>query len=140
MHGIQAWVALPTGAEESDPSFHHLVVADLPVWPEQGITCRLIAGKADGLSSSVKVHSPLFYQHLEMQPGARRSVTTAYPERAVYCAAGEIEIGSAVLGAGQMAVLNGRDAADVAANQPSTVMVLGGEPIGERFQIGRAHV
>src|SRR3546814_9048720 len=68
-----------------------------------------------------------------MQPGARRSVTTAYPERAVYCAAGEIEIGSAVLGAGQMAVLNGRDAADVAANQPSTVMVLGGEPIGERF-------
>src|SRR3546814_14588167 len=58
---------------------------------------------------------------------------SAYPERAVYCAAGEIEIGSAVLGAGQMAVLNGRDAADVAANQPSTVMVLGGEPIGERF-------
>ena len=32
-----------------------------------------------------------------------------------------------------MAVLNGRDGADVTANQPSTVMVLGGEPIGERF-------
>src|SRR3546814_18075910 len=88
MHGIQAWVALPTGAEESDPSFHHHEGADLPEWHEQGIKGRLIAGKADGLSSSVKVHSPLFYQHLEMQPGARRSVTTAYPERTDYCAAG----------------------------------------------------
>src|SRR3546814_8859748 len=72
MHGIQAWVALPTGAEESDPSFHHHEGADLPEWHEQGIKGRLIAGKADGLSSSVKVHSPLFYKHLEMQPGARR--------------------------------------------------------------------
>src|SRR3546814_15596643 len=99
---------------------------------------RLIAGKADGLSSSVKVHSPLFYQHLEMQPGARRSVTTAYPERAVYCAAGEIEIGSAVLGAGQMAVLNGRDAADVAANQPSNGLVLGCDAIGARLPPGNS--
>jgi len=32
-----------------------------------------------------------------------------------------------------MAVLAGREAIDVAARQPSTVMALGGEPIGERF-------
>lgn len=133
MHGIQAWVALPVEAEENDPSFQHHAGADLPEWEEHGVKGRLIAGEADGLSSRVTVHSPLFYQHWEMQAGARSSVTTAYPERAVYCAAGQIEIGGTVLGAGQMAVLNGRDGADVAANQPSTVMVLGGEPIGERF-------
>ena len=133
MHGIQAWVALPVDAEESDPGFHHHEGVDLPEWEERGIKGRLIAGKVDGLSSSVKVHSPLFYQHWDMQPGARRSVTTAYPERAVYCAAGQIEVDGTLLGAGQMAVLNGRDGADVTANQPSTVMVLGGEPIGERF-------
>lgn len=133
MHGIQAWVALPVEAEEKDPSFHHHAGADLPEWDEHGVKGRLIAGEADGLSSNVTVHSPLFYQHWEMQAGARRSVTTAYPERAVYCAAGQIEIGGTVVGAGQMAVLNGRDGADVTANQPSTVMVLGGEPIGERF-------
>src|SRR3546814_17547819 len=80
MHGIQAWVALPTGAEESDPSFHHHEGADLPEWHEQGIKGRLIAGKADGLSSSVKVHSPLFYQHLALHPGARRSVPPARSE------------------------------------------------------------
>lgn len=133
MHGIQAWVALPDSAEETDPGFRHHAGADLPEWEEDGIKGRLIAGEADGLSSNVKVHSPLFYQHWDMQAGTRRSVTTAYSERAVYCAAGQIEIGGTVLEAGQMAVLNGRDPADAVAIRASTVMVLGGEPIGERF-------
>ena len=55
------------------------------------------------------------------------------PERAVSCASGEVTVGGTLLAAGQMAVLAGRDAVDVEARQPSTVMVLGGEPIGERF-------
>ncbi len=133
MHGIQAWVALPDTDEETAPSFAHHAGDDLPEWDEGGVTGRLIAGTADGLSSTVRVHSPQFYQHWAMQAGARRSVGTDYPERAVYCASGEIEVSGTVLSAGQMAVLTGRDAVDVTANQPSTVMVLGGEPIGERF-------
>lgn len=133
MHGIQAWVALPLADEETDPSFDHREGDDLPQWTEDGIRGRLIAGSADGLTAGVKVHSPQFYQHWEMATGARRSVTTAYPERAVYCASGEVTVGGTLLAAGQMAVLAGRDAVDVEARQPSTVMVLGGEPIGERF-------
>lgn len=135
MHGIQAWVALPDHAEETDPGFFHHAGDDLPEWQENGVTGRLIAGAVDGLSSKVNIHSPLFYEHWDMQPGGRRSVTTAYPERAVYCATGEIEVGGTRIGAGQMAVLNGRDAADVTATQASTVMVLGGEPVGERFML-----
>src|SRR3546814_5198568 len=73
MHGIQAWVALPTGAEESDPSFHHHEGADLPEWHEQGIKGRLIAGKADGLSSSVKVHSRSEEHTSELQSLMRNS-------------------------------------------------------------------
>lgn len=133
MHGIQAWVALPTAEEETTPSFDHHDGAELPEWEENGIKGRLIAGSADGLEAGVRVHSPMFYQHWEMDAGARRAVTTAYPERAVYCASGEIEIGGTVLVTGQMAVLNGCDAIDVRARQPSAVMVLGGEPVGERF-------
>ncbi len=133
MHGIQAWVALPTADEETDPAFYHHEGSDLPVWEEGGVRGRLIAGAADGLSASVKTHSPLFYQHLDMDAGARHAVTTAYAERAVYCASGEIEVGGTVLQPGQMAVLSARDAADIVARQPSHVMLLGGEPIGERF-------
>lgn len=133
MHGIQAWVALPEKAEESDPTFDHHVGDELPEWEADGVTGRLIAGKADGLESAVRVHSPQFYQHWAMQAGARRAVSTEYAERSVYCASGQVEIGGTTINAGQMAVLSGRDAADVTAIQPSTVMVLGGEPIGERF-------
>ncbi|MBN8848274.1 MULTISPECIES: pirin family protein [unclassified Sphingomonas] len=133
MHGIQAWVALPVADEESDPTFGHHEGADLPEWQEDGVHGRLIAGAIDGMKAAVRVHSPLAYQHWDMAAGARRSVTTAYPERAVYCASGEVEVGGTMLATGQMAVLEGGEAVDVVARQPATVMVLAGEPIGERF-------
>ncbi len=135
MHGIQAWVALPEAAEETDPAFFHHAGADLPQWEQGGVRGRLIAGEADGLKASVRTHSPLFYQHLEMATGARYPVTTSYPERAVYCASGEVKVGGTVLHSGQMAVLAGRDAADIIAGQAANVMVLGGEPVGERFML-----
>ena len=45
---------------------------------------------------------------------------------------GSVEIDGQVLNEGQMAVLSKGDAR-VLALEPSTVMMLGGEPIGERF-------
>src|SRR3546814_18102584 len=76
MHGIQAWVALPTGAEESDPSFHHQEGADLPYWPATGTKGRLNAGTAHGTSSSVKHHSQPLYQPLALPSGRRPPDTT----------------------------------------------------------------
>lgn len=133
MHGIQAWVALSDEAEETAPSFAHHAGADLPEWQAGGVTGRLIAGSADGLVAGPRVHSPLFYQHWDMAPGARAAVTGAYPERAVYCATGAIEVDGQRMGAGQMAVLAGREGGDVRALEAAQVMVLGGEPVGERF-------
>lgn len=133
MHGIQAWVALPDADEETEPGFCHHEGDDLPEWREDGVTGRLIAGEADGLRAGVRTHSPLFYQHWRMDPGARRAVTGAYPERAVYVASGEVEVDGTPVHAGQMAVLSGREGGDVLAKSAATVMALGGDPVGERF-------
>lgn len=133
MHGIQAWVALPEEYEEVAPSFVHRAVHELPNWQEGGVEGRLIAGAADGLKSSVRTYSPLFYQHLQMAPEARHTISAEYPERAVYVAAGEVELAGRRLVAGQMAVLDPGESCDVAARSAATVMVLGGEPVGERF-------
>ena len=133
MHGIQAWVALPVADEECAPGFQHREGDDLPEWNEGGIKGRLIAGSADGLTARVSTHSPLFYLHWEMAPGARRSVAADHVERAVYVASGSVEVGGTMLAAGQMAVLVPGDAVDVTAREAATVMLLGGEPIGERF-------
>lgn len=133
MHGIQSWVALPEGVEETEPAFFHHPSAELPVWDEDGVKGRLIAGEIDGLKSPVKTHSPLFYQHLTMQPGARYSLSPAYSERAVYVSTGQLELDGQRIEAGRMAVLASGKAAVIQANTPAVVMLLGGEPIGKRY-------
>lgn len=132
MHGIQAWVALPNEAEEIDPGFWHHSADSLPTWTEAGIRGRMIAGAAEGLDAGVKTNSPLFFMHWELDAGAARGVPSEYPERAVHVTTGSVEIDGQVLNEGQMAVLSKGDAR-VLALEPSTVMMLGGEPIGERF-------
>lgn len=133
MFGIQAWVALPNEAEETDPAFFHHEGADLPEWSENGVHGRLIAGSAGGLTAKVKTHSPLVYMHLTLAAGAHHAVDNAYPERAVYVAQGEVDVAGTRLAAGQMAVLSPRMEVRVEALSPAIVMVLGGEPVGERF-------
>jgi redox-sensitive bicupin YhaK (pirin superfamily) len=132
LHGIQAWVALPTADEETAPGFSHYEGEDLPSWSAAGVRGHLIAGSAYGLTAGARTHSPLFYVHLDLEPGARAEVPTGHSERAVYVASGEIELGGQRISAGQMAIVS-QAAAFVRAIQPSTVMVLGGEPLGERF-------
>ncbi len=132
LHGIQAWVALPTEYEEVDPSFSHHSSGDLPQWSDGGVHGQLIAGSAYGLTAGTATHSPQFYAHLDMEPGAIAEVPTGQPERAVYVATGAVELDGVVHGAGRMLVL-GAHASRIRAVGRAVVMVLGGEPIGERF-------
>jgi redox-sensitive bicupin YhaK (pirin superfamily) len=132
IHGIQAWVALPTVMEEIAPSFSHHSGGDLPDWNEAGVNGHLIAGSAYGLTASAKTHSPLFYAHLDMAPGAIAEIPNGHKERGLYIATGAVEMDGLRYEAGRMLVLS--DAAShVQAQERSSVMVLGGEPVGERF-------
>lgn len=132
LHGIQAWVALPDGQEEIAPSFSHHAGSDLPRWEEAGIRGHLIAGSAYGLTAGAKTLSPLFYAHLDMALGATAEIPLGHVERALYVAVGAVEIDGARYEAGKMLVL-GAGASSFRASAQSTVMVLGGEPVGERF-------
>jgi redox-sensitive bicupin YhaK (pirin superfamily) len=133
VHGIQSWVALPHSEEETDPAFTHYGSGDLPVFDEAGVRTRLLAGEAYGVRSGVKTHSPMFYAHCEVNGGARANLPGEYSERAAYVVAGAVELGGHTYGAGQMLVFaQGADAV-VNAIVPSTLMTLGGEPVGPRF-------
>jgi redox-sensitive bicupin YhaK (pirin superfamily) len=133
MDGIQAWIALPKEHEETDPAFFHHGAGDLPSLDAKGVRARLIAGRASGKRSPVQVHSPLFYVHAVLDAGARFELAAEYPERAVYVAIGEAGVNGDSLKENQMAVLKPGSAVVVTASSPSTVMLLGGEPVGERF-------
>jgi redox-sensitive bicupin YhaK (pirin superfamily) len=132
LHGIQAWVALPTELEEIAPTFSHHSGRDLPQWNDAGVVGQLIAGSAYGLTASAETHSPLFYAHLDMTPGATAEIPGGHKERAIYIATGAVEMDGARYEAGRMLVL-GAAASSVRAVEQSAVMVLGGEPLGERF-------
>lgn len=132
LHGIQAWVALPDGMEEAAPSFSHHAGSDLPQWNEAGVGGHLIAGSAYGLTAVAATHSPLFYAHLEVEAGATAEVPSGHKERAVYIAKGAVEADGRRYEAGRLLVL-GAAASSVRASEASTIMILGGEPVGERF-------
>ncbi len=134
MHGIQAWIALPDGQEEIDPSFAHHGVGDLPTYESpDGMWARLIAGKAFGAEAKVKTHSPMFYVHWRLAAGAKAQLPAEYPERAAYVSEGEVEVDGHTYGAGKMLVFKPGQPVLFTAVTPSIVMLLGGEPVGPRF-------
>lgn len=134
MDGIQAWVALPDGHEETDPAFAHHGVEDLPTYESaDGMWARLIAGKAFGAEAKVKTHSPMFYVHWVLKPGAKAQLPAEYPERAAYIAKGQVEIEGRAYDEGQMLVFAPGQPVLFTAITHATVMLLGGEPVGERF-------
>jgi redox-sensitive bicupin YhaK (pirin superfamily) len=132
MHGLQAWVALPVENEEDAPAFFHHEEADLPTFEADGLWARLVAGSAYGAQAKVKTHSPLFYIHWEMQPGARGALPGEHKERAAYVAAGTVSVDGRPFHAGQMIVFAPGSDPVIEAAAPATVMLLGGEPLGPR--------
>ena len=133
MHGIQAWVALPEADEETDPAFSHYGTGDLPVFEEGGVRGRLVAGEAFGSKAGVKTHSPLFYIHWDLAPGARVSLPEDGWERAVYVVAGSVEAEGERFEAGRMIVFASGQPAQLTAATQSVIMAIGGEPLGQRF-------
>jgi redox-sensitive bicupin YhaK (pirin superfamily) len=134
LHGLQSWIALPLEHEESDPGFfHYSRDEELPHYQSGGLGARLIAGEAFGTKAAVKTLSPMFYVHWTLAAGTRAGLPAEYPERAAYVVSGEVEVDGRSYDGGKMLVFQPGETITFDAKQDSVVMLLGGEPIGERF-------
>ena len=130
---IQTWVALPEKDEEAMPAFNNYSPDKLPVFTDKGVWMRLIAGNAYGLGNNVKINSPLFYLHVELQQGARFGLPKDYSERGFYIVKGSVEVSGNVYYEGKMLVFNKGVDPIIVAKEHTVLMLLGGEPLGERF-------
>lgn len=130
---IQTWVALPEKDEEAAPSFDNYRPEQLPVFTDKGVWMRLIAGNAYGLRNDVKTHSPLFYLHVALDAGAGFSLPKEHSERGFYIAKGSVEVSGITYHEGQMLVFNKGVDPLIIAKENTTLMLLGGEPLGDRF-------
>jgi redox-sensitive bicupin YhaK (pirin superfamily) len=133
LHGIQAWVALPAEHEEVEPAFEHTARDGLPLVEGERWSARVIAGELLGARSAVRTHSPLLYAHLELAAGARFPVPAAASERALFVARGAIDVGGQACAPAQMLVFGRGATPTVVAREASTLMLLGGEPVGPRY-------
>jgi redox-sensitive bicupin YhaK (pirin superfamily) len=130
---IQTWVALPEKDEESAPAFNNYKPEVLPVFTETGVWMRLIAGNAYGLRNDVKTHSPLFYLHVVLEKGARFGLPPEHPERGIYIAKGGVEVDGNKYGSGDMLVFTKGSDPVIIATEATTLMLLGGEALGDRY-------
>jgi redox-sensitive bicupin YhaK (pirin superfamily) len=130
---IQTWVALPEKDEETDPSFSNFTADQLPVFTDTGVWMRLIAGEAFGLKSEVETTSPLFYLHVVLEPGTRFGIPQGHSERGVYVANGSITVNGTKYQEGQLLVFSPGVDPVIVAGAHSTLMMLGGEHLGDRY-------
>lgn len=137
LFGTQCWVALPQTHEESVPTFSHIGKAELPVQEDTGVAARVIAGSFHGHHSPVETLSDLYQVDVQLASGAQIDVPADYPERAVYVAAGTLDLGrDGVFEAGRLLVLKpGRQVILRGAGPgPTRVLLVGGEPMdGPRY-------
>ena len=130
---LQTWVALPEEDEESDPAFSNFSADELPVFTDKGLWMRLIAGEAYGLKSDVKTHSPLFYIHVNLELGTAFELPGGYPERGIYITKGSIELNGTIYHESQMLVFGKVERPVFRAIEATTLILLGGEPLGDRY-------
>jgi len=129
---LQSWVALPEADEETEPAFDNHPAHALPEARDGGVWMRLIAGEAFGLRSPVRTHSPLFYLHAVMPAGSRIGLPDGHRERAAYVVGGSVEFSGSTYRPGQMLVFAAGGQPSLRAVEDATLMLLGGEPLGER--------
>ncbi|MDJ0673883.1 MAG: pirin family protein [Calothrix sp. MO_167.B42] len=134
LHAIQTWIALPEEYQETEPCFSHYLAEDIPTWTENGVAIAIIAGEAMGKKSPVNTLSPIIYLDLCFTPGGKFILHPDYKERAIYSVTPGIIIDGEELEEHQLAVLSADIAVEITANQQARCVVIGGEPVGERYK------
>jgi hypothetical protein len=134
LHGIQAWVALPTDLEETEPRFEHYPAEDIPTVSRPGVHLTIIAGEVYGVSSPVQTSSETVYVEADLDAGASLDTPDGTGELGIYPVDEAIEVDGFRLQPGRMAVLNAASKTTIRATHSCKVMLLGGAKLeGDRI-------
>jgi redox-sensitive bicupin YhaK (pirin superfamily) len=133
---IQLWVNLPAQHKMTAPGYQTLLARDIPEVALAGGagTARVIAGALGDARGPARTFTPvnLFDVRLNAGKGALLELPAGQMAALFVLTGGVTANGSTKLGAGEFATL-GRDGAAIRidSDADTTLLVLGGEPIGE---------
>jgi redox-sensitive bicupin YhaK (pirin superfamily) len=132
LHGLQIWVALPIHLEQMNPEFFHIEQEGLPVWEENGVIFKLIAGKAFGKESKVPVYSPLYFLELKAtRPAIVKIGHQLFGESAIYILEGAIRNEGNTYSPRQLLVAKEDTLCEFEMLENTTIYIFGGEPFPE---------
>ena len=127
LFGIQTWIALPEDKEEIAPSFEHHGRDTLPVIEAEGVSARLVLGRAYGETAPARLHSDTFYLDVSLAPQARFPLPVDHEDRGIYVVEGSIAVAGQSFEAGRMMVFRPGDPITVSAGAAGARLVaLGG--------------
>jgi len=129
LHGMQTWVALPKAYEEVAPEFHHHKADTLPQQHRAGAWLRVIAGRAYGEESPVRVFADTFNVALDLEPDAEHAIDGGHAERALYVLEGDAQLDGADIPDKHLVVLDPGTRPVLRAKTPVKALLLGGEPL-----------
>lgn len=129
VHGMQTWVALPKSDEETAPEFHHHAASALPQIRRNGAFLRVIAGRAFGEESPVRVFTHTFNVAVDLEADAELVIEDGHVERALYILEGDAQLDGADVPDKHLVVLDPGTRPVLRAKTPLRAMLLGGEPL-----------
>lgn len=132
MHGLQIWVALPKELEQMEPEFFHIEKEQIPMWEENGLQFKLIAGEACGRKSPVPVYSKLYL--IEIKSTSTQTVKLGaelYGESGLYILEGSVESEGNVYEPKQLLVAKDSSLCEFTITANSSIYIFGGEPFPE---------
>ena len=132
-HGLQLWVGLPADKEEGEPSFVHTPAAAIPQVEVGAAQVRVLVGEAFGARSPVQPASPTLYLDVALPQGGAFELPPLAAELAVYPVQGTMRLDGEAMAARQMLVLEPGATARIEADGAARLVVVGGDPLGERF-------
>ncbi|HWL60126.1 MAG TPA: pirin family protein [Microbacteriaceae bacterium] len=144
-HLLQLWIALPESARWQAPHFEQH--SDLPTAVGAGWSATVLFGEFAGAVSPAAHYSPIVGAEVRINAGATARLALRPDfEHAVLAARGAIQVDGQTLGSGPLLYLGGgREELDITAGADgATVMLIGGEPLGEDLVmwwnfVGRSH-
>jgi quercetin 2,3-dioxygenase len=134
LHGVQLWVALPDASRHVAPAFEHH--SELPAASRGGFHISVLVGELAGASSPATTFSPIVGAQLSAAASPASCLLQLRPdyEHVIFVAAGEAGVDGVRLHPGQLLYIpTGRDEMAVAAPAESTLILLGGVPLGEQL-------
>ncbi|RZU47899.1 hypothetical protein EV700_0866 [Fluviicoccus keumensis] len=135
LQAAQLWIALPEAQRHGEPAFEHY--PELPGLLRDGFQVTLLVGEWLGLTSPVRVHSPLLGADLTAT-GAAATTLPLCPdfEYGVMVLEGGATAAGEALQPGELLALPiGRDSLAMHSDGPVRLLLIGGAPLGEEILV-----